>query len=212
MRTCRGERYEYRARRCFARFAIVALATKPLGASTGFKTSKGNCVISLARTLVTVFLVSLSPLALAAPCAGFTDVDDSSPFCADVTWIANRGITLGCDVGLYCPNAAVTRLAMAAFLHRLGELLPDAYPRQFGTQVTQTTPLAPGASETWFTFGWPVQWHMIWRALPSTTGSRLAITNQAIENNGNGTLTYHLTVQNQGTAGVAYTLGYSVLR
>ena len=59
----------------------------------------------------------------AAPCAGFTDVDDTSAFCPNVEWMKNRGITLGCAVNLYCPNDLVTRLAMAAFMNRLGESL-----------------------------------------------------------------------------------------
>ena len=44
----------------------------------------------------------------------------SSVFCANVDWLKNRSITLGCVAGLYCPNDAVTRLAMAAFMNRLG--------------------------------------------------------------------------------------------
>ena len=73
-----------------------------------------------------LLVLAVSPLAHAAPCGGFTDVDDSNPaivpFCASVDWIKNRGISLGCDQAqtLYCPNATVTRLQMAAFLYRLG--------------------------------------------------------------------------------------------
>ena len=59
--------------------------------------------------------------AAAAPCAGFTDVDDSSGFCTSIAWVKNRGITLGCTTtSLYCPTAFVTREQMAAFLYRLG--------------------------------------------------------------------------------------------
>ena len=62
--------------------------------------------------------------ATAAPCAGFTDVDDASAFCSNVTWLKNRSITLGCtSATTYCPNDPVTRLAMAAFLNRLGTAL-----------------------------------------------------------------------------------------
>ena len=46
---------------------------------------------------------------------------DSEPFCANVVWIKNRNITLGCAPGLYCPNDNVSRLTMAAFLNRLGD-------------------------------------------------------------------------------------------
>src|SRR5438477_9827195 len=33
---------------------------------------------------------------VAAPCAGFTDVADTSGFCPNVEWLKNRQITLGC--------------------------------------------------------------------------------------------------------------------
>lgn len=68
-------------------------------------------------------LAPASPLH-AAPCAGFTDVDDSSTFCKNVEWLKNRGITLGCtSQTLYCPAALVTRVAMALFLQRLGNAI-----------------------------------------------------------------------------------------
>ncbi len=58
---------------------------------------------------------------LAAACAGFVDVDSTSGFCASVAWVKSRGITLGCtDASHYCPNDAVTRAQMAAFMYRLG--------------------------------------------------------------------------------------------
>ena len=59
----------------------------------------------------------------AAPCAGFGDVDSTSPFCANVQWLKNRAITLGCTASTYCPDEAVSRLAMAAFMNRLGTAL-----------------------------------------------------------------------------------------
>ena len=75
-----------------------------------------------------VALASAAPLARAAPCAGFADIDDTDPFtgpfCSDVQWIRNRGVTLGCGDGSnYCPTTDVTRLQMAAFMRRLGDAL-----------------------------------------------------------------------------------------
>ena len=71
--------------------------------------------------LAFVAWLAVSPSALAAPCAGFTDVDDSSVFCPHVEWVKNRAITLGCtSATLYCPNQLVIRLSMAAFMNRLG--------------------------------------------------------------------------------------------
>ena len=81
--------------------------------------------------------MAIAPAALAAPCAGFTDVDDASGFCPNVEWLKNRQITLGCTTStLYCPGGAVSRLAMAAFMNRLGTALT---PAQFPVDV------APGA-------------------------------------------------------------------
>ena len=78
---------------------------------------------ALTRAALLVLALAAAPSASAAPCAGFADVDTSSPFCPNVEWLKNRGITLGCGASLYCPNEAVSRLAMAAFMNRLGTAL-----------------------------------------------------------------------------------------
>ncbi len=65
----------------------------------------------------------LAASAAAAPCAGFGDVDTTNAFCPNVEWLKNRKVTLGCTTTQYCPDAAVSRLAMAAFMNRLGTAL-----------------------------------------------------------------------------------------
>ena len=53
--------------------------------------------------------------------------DDASVFEADIVWLAERGITFGCNPpanDLFCPDQAVTRGQMAAFLTRALELPP----------------------------------------------------------------------------------------
>ena len=78
----------------------------------------------LRNALAAAVLAAAAPAAIAAPCAGFVDVDSASPFCPSVEWIKNRGVTTGCGVASsYCPNSVVDRLAMAAFLRRLGDVL-----------------------------------------------------------------------------------------
>ena len=54
------------------------------------------------------------------PVAGFIDIADSAFYRADVAWVADQDITNGCSADLerYCPNDAVTREQMAAFLDR----------------------------------------------------------------------------------------------
>jgi hypothetical protein len=83
----------------------------------------------LLRAAVAALAVVAAP-AIAQNCVGFTDVPASSPFCPSVEWMKNRGITLGCGAGTtYCPNDAVSRLGMAAFLQRVGDkLTPTILP------------------------------------------------------------------------------------
>lgn len=86
----------------------------------------------------------------AAPCAGFTDVDSTSQFCPNVEWLKNRKVTLGCTATTYCPNEAVSRLQMAAFMNRLGTALtplivqaneaPGALDLDLTPVVCQTAP------------------------------------------------------------------------
>jgi hypothetical protein len=56
--------------------------------------------------------------------AGFIDVDDASVFVADIQWMADNGITKGCNPPTndrFCPKDNVTREQMAAFMHRLAD-------------------------------------------------------------------------------------------
>ncbi len=56
----------------------------------------------LRRAVISVALVA-APAAMAAPCAGFTDVDSNDLFCPHIDWLRNRAITLGCtSTTLYC--------------------------------------------------------------------------------------------------------------
>jgi hypothetical protein len=88
--------------------------------------------------------------AASAQCAGFTDVPDDgtgpAAFCPSVQWVKNRSVTLGCtSATLYCPTAAVSRLAMAAFLHRVGKALT---PEEFGSFFyTTPNPFPPNPRE-----------------------------------------------------------------
>jgi len=61
----------------------------------------------------------------------FVDVPTTDPFYTDIGKLSARGITLGCGDGNYCPNDAVTREQMAAFIMRArGEFNPPAPPSQ----------------------------------------------------------------------------------
>ena len=123
----------------------------------------------LCASAVALAAAAATPAAVAAPCGGFTDVDDTvvgAAFCQNVEWVKNRGVTLGCTLTQYCPNSVVNRLAMAAFLNRLGDTLTPLLVRkrqtggQLGSlnyntpkQVCVTDPVTPTTTAT--IPGWP---------------------------------------------------------
>jgi hypothetical protein len=107
--------------------------TSRFEAATTASTLHPEAFMRPTRVALLAFLLALPVApALALPCAGFTDVEDTSPFCPNVEWLRNRGVTLGCAANLYCPTAAVSRLAMAAFMNRLGTALT---PAQYAVDV-----------------------------------------------------------------------------
>lgn len=74
--------------------------------------------------LCAMAMLAAAPSLHAQPCAGFNDVDVANPFCANVQWLKNRGVTIGCtSPTLYCPGELVSRESMAIFLQRLGNAL-----------------------------------------------------------------------------------------
>ncbi len=84
-------------------------------------------MVRITRAWVFAGLTLLSGSALAAPCGGFTDVDDTvygsgfNTFCSGVEWVKNRSVTIGCtSPTTYCPSAPVNRAQMALFMQRLG--------------------------------------------------------------------------------------------
>jgi hypothetical protein len=63
----------------------------------------------------------------------FVDVAAGSGFYADIVWMQESGITLGCGNDAYCASDSVTRAQMATFLVRALDLAPDAGTYTFGT-------------------------------------------------------------------------------
>jgi S-layer homology domain len=79
-----------------------------------------------------LIVVGVAALMLALPIAVsanhvFSDVPTSSTYHTTTARLVGAGITGGCGGGKYCPNAAVTRGQMAAFLNRgLGRAAQDS--------------------------------------------------------------------------------------
>jgi len=106
---------------------------------------------SLPRRARRLVVIGVTGLLLALPVAVsashiFSDVPTSNTFHAVISTLYGSRITGGCGGGKYCPNDAVTRGQMAAFLVRgLGRMATttDGSPDDW-TEVTQPEP-TPGA-------------------------------------------------------------------
>jgi len=80
-----------------------------------------------------ITLVTAVPLGVIAS-HSFSDVPDSNIFHDSIDWLADNGITVGCNPPAntqFCPDDSVTREQMAAFLRREAQAFG-----QVGTQVT----------------------------------------------------------------------------
>jgi len=75
-------------------------------------------------------------------CNGFSDVLPADSFCNATEWLSNRGVTLGCVAGQYCPSQNVTRAQMALFMNRLGNALTPEYLKTVDSQ-SGAFPLSP---------------------------------------------------------------------
>lgn len=80
---------------------------------------KSLIVLSLA------VIAGLSGSVVALAANTFTDVPSNHVFYSDISWLADTGITKGCNPPAndqYCPEDPVTRGQMAAFLHRFANV------------------------------------------------------------------------------------------
>jgi hypothetical protein len=80
-----------------------------------------NRTSSRVLLIVAAFVLLLVPVAAIAA-GGFDDVGDDNVYKADIQWLADVGVTKGCNPPSnteFCPSANVTREQMAAFMHRL---------------------------------------------------------------------------------------------
>jgi hypothetical protein len=101
---------------------------KNTGISTGFDDGTYRPSIAVARQAMSAFMYRLAgatePACTPADPAPFTDVPNTHPFCKEIRWMKNTGISTGFGDGTYRPSIAVTRQAMSAFMYRVSSLLP----------------------------------------------------------------------------------------
>jgi hypothetical protein len=86
-----------------------------------------------------------------------------------------------------------------------GHALSEFYRGYSVVQVNQTSPMAAGANEYWFSFGYSADEMIIWRVKPSVVGAKLRLEVES-ELGANNTMTYWLRVYNTGTVNSGYQL------
>ena len=131
------------------------------GITTGYPDGTFRNTASVTREAMAAFLrrtVGVDVPACTAP--AFTDVSTGHPFCGDIAWLADTGITTGWPDGTFRPGEPVSREAMAAFLYRLAHDGADA-PACTSAPFTDVTTGHPFCGEiawladTGVTTGWP---------------------------------------------------------
>ena len=71
--------------------------------------------------------------------------------------------------------------------------------------------LNPGQTVSWFTFGYPIDWFVVWSLRPTTNGGKIK-WDVAIERAANNTFTYWLTVTNVGPVTTNFEGKYAILK
>ena len=81
------------------------------------------------------------------------------------------------------------------------------------TNVQFTGTLPAGATQRWFTFGWPATWHVVWYMQPTTTrpGSPSIDWDVAVERADANNVTYWITVTNLAPQSITFEGRYAVL-
>lgn len=81
------------------------------------------------------------------------------------------------------------------------------------TNVQFTGSLPAGASNRWFTFGWPTAWHVVWYMMPTSpkVGAPQLDWDVAVERASATQCTYWITVKNLTTDAVTFEGRYAVL-
>ncbi|MGY1641629.1 S-layer homology domain-containing protein [Geodermatophilus sp. SYSU D00703] len=97
-----------------------------VGVTSGYDGGVFKPGAAVTRQAMAQFLYRLSHGSAAAPgCTSgpFSDVAPSDAACGAISWLVGVGVTGGYAGGVFKPGAAVTRQAMAAFLHRYWQVL-----------------------------------------------------------------------------------------
>ena len=90
-----------------------------VGIASGYEDGTFRPARTVSRQAVAAFLHRYAGEPVASEDAPeFSDVDEGHPFHDPIAWLADEGVASGYDDGTFRPEEAVSRQAVAAFLHR----------------------------------------------------------------------------------------------
>ena len=80
-----------------------------------------------------------------------------------------------------------------------------------GTQFTGSVPA--GSSRRWFTFGWPVAWHVVWTVVSTSpvVGAPQVEWDVAVERASSTNLTYWITIRNVTGSAINIEARYAIM-
>jgi hypothetical protein len=89
---------------------------------------------------------------------------------------------------------------------------PNCMPGRAGVQFVGVIP--GGATQRWFTFGWPEAWHVVWTIMPLTTcaGAPQVTWRTQVERASASHVTYWLVVTNLSSNAVRFEGRYDILK
>ena len=144
----------------------------------------------------------------------------ASPVASDIVFAAgNPGVFVSTDAGQTwrafddgLPNASVSWLTWFGFYLYAATWGRGLWRRQpfadyggdnvqIGTQFSAT--LGPGQGHSWFTWGWPTNWFVVWSVRPTSDGGQVMLDSVDIELANQG-FTYTLTITNTGSQPAAF--------
>ncbi len=94
-------------------------STSTSSSSTSTSTSSTSTSSTSSTSTSSTSTSSTSTTSTTLPAPDFSDVPPDHPFAAEITWLAQEGITTGFGDGTFRPTESITRQALAAFIWRM---------------------------------------------------------------------------------------------
>jgi hypothetical protein len=137
------------------------------------------------------------------------------PSAGSVFYRDRSGTVVQTDATYSETNRVLDRYRNELRIRAVGPEGPPPYhsclPGKAGVQFYGT--IAAGATHTWFTFGWPARWHVVWTVMPLTTcpGAPQLKCRTRVERSDANSASYWIVVTNTSNATMRFEGRYDIL-